>query len=290
MRYVEPLFRPPSEGRSWILQATLGCSWNKCTYCAMYRTKTYQVRPLADALDDIHTASAVMGDQVETVFVADGDALGMPTDHWLTLLGAMAQAFPRLRRVSSYAMASNVTDKSPADLARLTQAGLTRLYIGPESGDDVTLKPIAKGATFDDHLRAAQLAHDAGMELSVIGLLGAAGTERSEAHAHATAELVTQMDPRWFSALTTTIVPGTPLARQADMGRFTLPDKRGLLTELRILVDEARPTRTTFRTNHASTYLALAGELPQDRPRLLATIDAALAGRVALRPEWSRGL
>ena len=181
-------------------------------------------------------------------------------------------------------MARNIRDKTDAELAELRQAGLSLLYIGPESGDDPTLKRIAKGDGSAAHVLAAERAHAAGMQLSVIALLGIA-MDRSDEHARATAELVTKMNPAFFSALTVTIVPGTPLDLLAKKGRFAVPPVDGLLRELRTMVDEARPTDTVFRTNHASNYLPLGGHLPRDRARIVAVIDAALAGEVPLRPE-----
>ena len=290
MRYEGKLYRPPSEADSYILQATIGCSWNRCTYCDMYRDKTFRVRDLHETLADIECAAAAFGDDVEKVFVADGDALVMDLDHWEPILRACRQAFPRLRQVSCYAMATNVTGKTPAELSRLRELGLDLLYIGPESGDPVTLKRIAKGQDFDEHVAAARLARAAGMRQSVIFLLGAAGEERSEEHARASAALATAMDPEYLAALTLTVVPGTPLATLAGRGRFALPAIDGLLRELRIFVDEARPTDALFRTNHASNYLALGGRLPRDRERIVALIDAALSGKVPLRPESLRGL
>lgn len=256
----------------------------------MYSEKKFRVRALEEALEDIAEAGRRFGGRVRKVFVADGDALVLPEGHWLSLLEVLRRAFPGLSRVSCYAMARNVLEKSPETLLRLREAGLARLYIGPESGDDVTLKRIAKGSSFEEHVRAAERARAAGMELSVIAMLGVAGVERSEAHAHATARLVTEMDPAYFSALTTTVIPGTPLATLQKTKRFVLPEMELMFRELRTMVDEARPTSTVFRTNHASNYLPLAGVLPLDRERIVATIDQALEGKIALRPEWSRGL
>jgi radical SAM superfamily enzyme YgiQ (UPF0313 family) len=186
-------------------------------------------------------------------------------------------------------MARNVLEKTDVELAELRAAGLSLLYIGPESGDDATLKRIAKGDDAVAHVRAAERAHAAGMQLSVIALLGIA-MERSDEHAKATAELVTKMDPAFFSALTVTIVDGTPLDRLAKKGRFVVPPVPSLLGELRTMVDEARPTDAVFRTNHASNYLPLGGHLPRDRGRIVEVIDAALAGKVPLRSSSQRGL
>jgi len=290
MHYDEPLFRPPSEADSFILQATLGCSWNACTYCAMYRDKRYRVRPLEDVLADIAEAGARFAEDVRHVFVADGDPLSMDLEHWEPILLALASAFPRLRRVSTYATARNLLEKSGDDLKRLRASGLSLLYIGPESGDDMTLRRIAKGATAAEHIEAARKAREAGMEQSLIFLLGAGGRERSEAHARASGRLATAMDPRFLSTLTLTVVPDTPIAKLEDQGRFELPDIAGLLTELRWFVEEAHPSAAIFRSNHASNYLPIGGRLPRDREAILAAIDQALAGRTPLRPEWARGL
>ena len=290
MRYEQPLFRPPSEARSYILQATIGCSHNHCTYCAMYRGKRFRVRELEEILQDLRLARGALGSGVQKVFVADGDSLVMPMGHWLPILAACKAAFPRLRQVSAYATAMNILQKTPQELVALRQAGLDLLYIGPESGDDQTLKRIAKGADHQAHVEAAARARRAGMRLSAIFLLGAGGVARSAEHAEASARLASAMDPAYLAALTITIVPGTPLAELQQRGGYQLPDVAGLLGELRLFVAGARPTDALFRTNHASNYLPLAGRLPRDRQRMLDVLDRALAGRIPLRPEWSRGL
>lgn len=290
MRYEGRVFRPPSEADAYIVQATIGCSWNHCTYCDMYRDKSFRVRDLDETLADIAEAGRRYGPRVRKLFVADGDALVLDADHWTRILGAARGAFPRLERASCYATALNILAKTPQELRWLRKHGLSLVYIGPESGDDATLKRIAKGSTFDEHADAARRAHEAGIAVSAIFLLGAGGTERSNEHARASARLATAMDPEFLSALTLTIVEGTPIATLAGRGRFTLPSVETMLGELRTFVAEARPTAAVFRTNHASNYLPLAGTLPHDRDRIVAVLDAALAGRVALRPEAARGL
>lgn len=290
MRFVGKIYRPPSEADALLVQATVGCSWNHCTYCDMYREVRYRVRPIDEVLQDLAGAAARFGPRVEKLFVTDGDALGMPFEGWEALLGAARRGFPNLRRVSCYATAANLLRRTPGELAALRGRGLTRVYVGPESGDDEVLRRIAKGGTFDDHVAAAARARAAGIELSVIFLLGAGGVARSEAHAEASARLLTAMDPAYASALTLTVVPGTPLATLQERGGFALPDVSGILRELRTLVTRAAPTDAVFRTNHASNHLPLGGRLPADRDRIVATIDAALAGAIPLRPEWSRGL
>jgi radical SAM superfamily enzyme YgiQ (UPF0313 family) len=269
MRYEGKLYRPPSEAHSYIVQATIGCSHNLCTYCDMYRDKKFRVRELEEVLEDIAEAGRVHPG-ADKVFVADGDALIMAPERWLTILDACRDALPRFRRASCYATAENVLEKSPEELRSLREAGLEMLYIGPESGDDVTLKRIVKGGTFADHVEAARRAHDAGMRISVIVLLGAGGVDRSAEHARETARLISEMDPEYVGALTLTVIPGTPQARMVEKGRFELPE--------------------IFRTNHASSYLPIAGELPRDKDRILHAIDLALDGSIPLKPEYLRGL
>ena len=291
MRYIGKVYRPPSEADAYLLQATIGCSWNKCTYCDMYRDKPiFRVRSLSETLEDIEMARERAGDRIEKVFVTDGDALCMDMEHWRAILHATRVAFPRLRRVSCYAMARNIIEKTQEELSELQGLGLTQLYIGPESGDDATLKSIAKGSTAADHVLAAQKAHDAGMKCSVIFLLGAGGVERSQQHAQASAELATAMNPAFLSALTLTIVPDTPLHRMAEKGRFVLPDTTSLLQELHTFIAHSNPSRAVFRTNHASNYLPIAGTLPHDKAQMLNVIEMALGGGIPLRPEWRRGL
>ena len=232
MRYEGTVYRPPSEADAFILQATIGCSWNACTYCDMYRAKRFRVRDLEETLADVRLAGRRHGVPVQKVFVADGDALVLDMAHWEAILDACRAAFPRLKRVSAYATARNILAKTPDELGRLRARGLTQLYVGPESGDDVTLRRIAKGGTFADHVAAARRAGEAGMRLSAIFLLGVGGVERSQEHARASARLATEMDPRFVSVLTLSVVPDTPLDRLQGTGRFTLPPVRTLLQHL----------------------------------------------------------
>jgi len=290
MRYEGQVFRPPSEADAYILQATIGCSWNHCTYCEMYQDKRFRIRSAGEVCQEIEAVAPQVAPYARKLFVADGDALAMSVDEWLPLLSTAREQLPRLKRVSAYATARNLLEKSEAELRTLRDAGLSRLYLGPESGDDPTLKAIAKGADAAEHVEAARKARAAGIEQSVIFLLGAGGVARSKEHALASAKLATEMDPEFLALLTLTVVPGTPIAKLQERGDFELPDQRGFLEELRIFVAEVRPSDALFRTNHASNYLPLAGRLPADREAMLAALDAALAGKVTLRPEWARGL
>jgi radical SAM superfamily enzyme YgiQ (UPF0313 family) len=294
LTYEGPVYRPPSEADSLILQATIGCSWNHCTYCAMYRHKEYRVREMDEVLQELATvrnaAAAGTIAPVRRIFVGDGDALAMPMNHWRDLLAAIKTCFPQVTRVSCYATARNLNDKSVEELKELNAGGLSLLYIGPESGDNETLKKIAKGATFEEHVEAGRRAHAAGLRQSLIFLLGAGGKERSRQHATAAGRLTTEMDPRYVSLLTLTVVPNTPLATLSKQGKFEVPEVSDLLEEIRLFLLSAKPTKAIFRSNHASNYLPLSGQIPRDTPALLEGIDAALSGEIELRPEWARGL
>jgi len=290
MRYVGTVYRPPSEANSYLLQATIGCSWNRCTYCATYRDKQFRVRPLSETLEDIAMAGHSFGTGVRKVFVMDGDALAMELELWEPILQSLSDTFPNLRRVSCYATALNLLAKSQQELRRLHDLGLKLLYIGPESGDDITLKRIAKGAGSADHVEAAAKARQAGFKQSLIFLLGAGGADRSIEHATASARLATAMDPEFLSALTLMLIPSTPIYKLSQTNRFEMPSVECLLRELRIIVAETSPSDAIFRSNHASNYLPIGGRLPRDRQVILQRIDAALCGDVPFRAEWSRGL
>lgn len=291
MRYVGKVYRPPSEADAYLLQATIGCSWNKCTYCDMYRDKPkFSLRNLDEVIEDMRMAASRSGTHIQKLFVMDGDALCMPMDRWRVILKLAYKLYPNLRRVSCYAMARNILEKTQEEMNELRHLGLKQLYIGPESGDDITLKRIAKGSTADQHIEAAKRAKEAGMKMSVIFLLGSGGIERSQEHAKASAELAGAMDPDFLSALTLTVIPNTPMARMEANGRFVMPDKRMLLEELYTFIEHSNPTGAIFRTNHASNYLPIAGTLPHDKDPMLDIIAGALEGKVGLRPEWRRGL
>ncbi|HPF34783.1 MAG TPA: radical SAM protein [Candidatus Krumholzibacteria bacterium] len=293
MDHVGRIFRPPSEARSLLLQVTVGCSWNRCTYCAMYRDEDqrFRVKPWETVLADLDEAAAAPV-EIRRVFLCDGDALILAQDKLERILLAIRERLPAVRRVGVYGDTRSVLRKSAAELARLRELGLGIVYHGVESGDDATLRRIDKGGTADEAAETAARLREAGIRHSVIVMLGIGGRERSREHAAATADLLTRMDPPYVGALTTTIVPGSPLAREADRGAFALPDAWGFLEELEVLVDRARLTRCAFHANHASNYLPLRLNLPADREKGLALLRAALEARdpSLLVPEGWRGL
>jgi len=242
-------------------------------------------------VEDIELAGRTLP-TVRRAFLADGNALVLSNRRLLPVLTALRQRFPRLNRIGSYANAPDILGRSHEELVQLRKALLSIIYIGLESGDNVVLERVNKGATVEEMVEAVRRAQDAGMKVSVIGLLGLGGTERSQEHAVATARAIAAMSPRYFSLITLMVVPGTELWEEERRGDFALPSPLDLLGEMRIVVDHLTDLGgTIFRTNHASNYVALAGILSRDRERLLSAIDDCLGkGPPALRREWMRGL
>jgi radical SAM superfamily enzyme YgiQ (UPF0313 family) len=289
MRYVEPVFRPPSEAESYLLAVTTGCSHNRCSFCAMYRGKRFRARPEREVLEDIAMAKETLGD-VRRVFLLDGDAFVLSAGKLIRILDALKAAFPSLNRVGSYVNAGNVLAKSDDELRSIAEAGLRIGYLGLESGDPDVVSRCDKGATVDGMVEAVTRAQAAGIRMSVMALLGLAGPGGSAAHARATALAANRMQPRFLSLLTVSPVPGTPLFDDVEAGRWRPPSPKEALRELRFIVQGLELSGTVFRSNHASNYLPLSGRLPADKSRLLGTIDLALAGEIALTPEFLRGL
>jgi radical SAM superfamily enzyme YgiQ (UPF0313 family) len=293
IRYEEPLFRPPSEADALILQVTIGCSWNRCTFCGMYRGKRFRIRPLDELRAEIAGAREHLGaDGVRKVFLADGDALIAKAAHLEAVLDALAEAFPRLRRVSVYASPQALEVRTVEEMRRLRDKGLTLYYLGVESGDDATLAALDKGVDGNAMISCARKAGEAGVKLSTMILLGAAGRARSLEHARASARVINAIAPRFVSTLVMTPVPGTPLREADDRGEVDHLDPVELAAELREFVARLDLDGAVFRSNHASNHLALSGTLPKDREALVAALDAVLERPEAapFRPNWMRGL
>lgn len=288
--YDLPLWRPPSEADSFILQVTLGCSFNRCSFCSMYRTKHYAVRPLEEVREEIRAmARAYPG--VRRVFLADGDALAAPTEHLLAVLDALHAAFPRLERASSYALPANLLKKSVDELTQLREHGLTLLYYGIETGSAELLKRITKGATPDAMVTGLTKAKQAGLRISATVILGLGGQTYWREHIDATADLVNRVELDYLSTLQLMIDPSIEEEFHRKFREpFQPQDDRALLAEqVRLIERLAPPAPLVFRSNHASNALALAGVLPQDQDALLTQLQMALAGGLRLRPEWLRG-
>lgn len=289
LTYDQPVFRPPSEAHSLILQVTIGCSHNECTFCSMYRGKRFRVKSRDEVRADIAEARTILGDGVRRVFLADGDAMCLSASRLSDTLDSLAVAFPRLQRVGIYANARDILRKNHDELVALRERRLKIVYMGLESGDEGTLADIEKGATADDIVEAVRKAQTAGMSASVMVLVGVAGAERSLEHARRSAEAITAMAPAFTALLTYTPTPGSPLADRVARGEFLLPSPIESLREIREFV-RGVTCETYFTCNHASNYVPLVGRLPGSKPDILAALDAAIEGELPLKPEFLRGL
>lgn len=288
MRYEGTIYRPPGERHSYLLQVTVGCSHNGCTFCSMYKDKRYHVRPLADILEDIQMAKAYYGD-VPRVFLCDGDAIGLPMEELLTILRALYDAFPSLEKVGIYSGPKNALSKTPEELNALRRAGITRVYLGVESGSEAVLKAVNKGVTAQEMLEAGVRLRNAGFDLWAMILLGlAGGGEAGVQHARQSADLINRIRPRHLSLLSLVMEEGTPLYRDWMAGHFIQAAPEEILREVRCMAAELTVDPLHFTCDHASNYLPLKGTLPDDRDRFLAALDDALQGQVKIRPEWSR--
>lgn len=270
--YIDPLFRPPSEARSLIFQITVGCSQNTCTFCGMYKMKTFRVRPVDEILGEIADIPERYRPHIDRVFLADGDALVYPQDGLVILLDALAATFPRLTRVGSYASPNSLKTKAPDQLRLLREKKLRILYFGLESGDEATLTAIKKGFTAEEMAQQAIKAREAGMKLSVTAILGLAGRDGSLAHALATAAWVNLVNPEYFSLLTLFHRHNEDFVR--NLKQCT---RRELMLEARELLMHLHPHHTILRSNHVSNFLNLSGSYPKDRERLIKDVDAAMA-------------
>lgn len=290
--YIEPVFRPPSEAKSLILPVTNGCSWNKCTFCEMYtqEQKKFRARKDEDIQADIARAAQALP-AVKRVFLADGDAMILPTRRLKQILQWCHEAFPSLERVSSYCLPRNIAKKSVEELAELRALGLEYLYVGLESGDDLVLQKVNKGETFESSVSALQKIREAGLVSSVMVLNGLGGRRYSEQHAVNSAKAINLSQPDFVS----TLVVSFPMGKERFLSEFEDFDELNqheLFKELRTFIAHLELENTVFRSDHASNYLPLKGVLNKDKDRLLAELDLAInePDKVILRQEWQRGL
>ena len=289
--YVGRIYRPPSEATSLLLQVTVGCSHNRCGYCDMYRDKRFKPKPWPLVSADIDEAAA-SGQRFRRAFLMDGDALILATDKLARILEAIRDRLPWIERVGIYGDTRSVRNKSVDDLRRLRQLGLGIVYHGVETGDDEVMRLIDKGATRQECIETARKLRQAQIAHSVMVLLGVGGERFSEQHARNTASMLSAMDPPYVGALTTTLVPGTPLFDMQQRGDFELPSKFGMLKELYAIVDGSDFSQCRFSANHASNYLPIRANLPTDKQDLLAALGPIIerGDDGLLKPEWMRGL
>ena len=286
--YEGAVFRPPSEAFSLILQPTIGCSWNRCTFCVAFKDKEYRVRSLRDIHGDVERIFPYYRD-VQRIFLADGNALSMPTDELVAILEFLHSKFHILERISIYGGPLDIKKKSIEELGKLRKAGLDLVYFGLESGSNEVLRRIKKGATAADMVNTAGKVKEAGLRLSVIFILGLGGTEMSDIHAEETARVVSAQDPEYAAALTLMAEPGSEILESVRSGSLTLLDPLEVLEELHNTVRGISVTNTVFRANHASNYAPIGGTLPGDKKKILSEIERIIKkGRY--KPEFLRAL
>ena len=293
LNYIEPVFRPPSEARSLILQVTNGCSWNNCTFCEMYtqEQKKFRARKEDEITADILQASkSVM--PYEKVFLADGDAMVLPMRRLVSILEQIKQHMPWVKRVSSYCLPRNLKKKSVDDLKQLKELGLDILYVGCESGDDEVLEKVSKGETYESQKEALVKIKEAGLRASVMILNGLGGTAMSEQHALNSAKLMNECQPEYLSTLVVSFPLGEDRLQHGFDNEWKMLDQTGLFLELKYFLSQLELTNTIYRSDHASNYLPLKGSLGADKEKLLSQLDMALyqPDKVRLREEWQRGL
>jgi len=289
--YEGDVFRPPSEARSLILQATIGCSHNRCTFCAMYKRKKYRARSLAEIDRDIVTTAAYFP-HTRRVFLADGNALAMAIADLVAVLDHLDRAFPQLERVTLYGNPQDLLQKSEDELKELRDHRLKMVYLGVESGSAAVLEAVKKGVTPAELVKGAARLKKAGIPLSVTVLNGLAGLEGTIEHANSTAKILNEMDPEYVGLLSLITVPGTTIHRRFKSGELTALNPWQLLEEIRMMVEGLTLTNSVFRANHASNYLPLKATLSRDKQQLLAALDRIIADRspATLKSEFMRGL
>ena len=291
MHLEPPVFRPPSEAFSLILQLTIGCRHNACTFCVSFRSKKFRIKSWEEVQKDINHCAQEMVN-VRRVFLADGDALAAPAPLIIQTAEHLYNKFPGLERVSMYAGPIDILAKTPAELRDIRNSGVSLLYMGLESGNEEILKAVCKGVTPTQMVEAGRKAIEAGFELSVTIINGLGGTVLWREHATDTAKVLSSIDPNYAGILTLMVVRNTPLYRKVQRGEFVVPNIIDMFKELKLLLENVNLTQCVFRANHASNYLPLSGTLNRDRDKIIALLDKAVTnpGAIQLRPENSRRL
>ncbi len=289
MHYEGNIIRPPSEANSILLQVTVGCSHNKCTFCGTYKGERFKIKPDDIIMEDIAFAARYCKNQ-DRLFICDGDALIVPQKRLLKILTEIETRLPWVRRVGVYANTKGIKMKTDEELRELRRHGLKIAYMGLESGDDKTLESVRKGANSQTMIETGRKIRAAGIQLSITVLLGLGGRDRSQVHAEATGKVLSAIDPEYVGALSLMLIPGTPLHDDYEAGRFELLGSREMLAELRTMFAHTELSNGLFHANHASNYLPVRAKLPEDKERTIELIDSALEGKVSLKPEFLRAL
>jgi len=289
MNYIGNIFRPPSEANSILIQATIGCSHNKCSFCEMYKDKSFSIKNENQVLKDIEEAGRLYP-RTRRLFICDGDALIIPQKRLITILNEIKTKIPKVRRVGIYANSRSIEIKTEEELKELYENGLGIIYLGIETGDNKILGKIDKSATFDHFVESGKKVKNSGIKLSVTVLLGIAGKERSINHAIETGKLLTKIDPDYVGALTLMITEGTDLFVESNKGNFKLLSPNDMLVELGTMISETTLSNGYFHANHASNYLPVSAHFPEDKEKTLLQINNAINGDIKLKPEYLRGL
>ena len=276
MRYEGQIYRPPSEAYSYILQVTVGCSHNACTFCNMYADKQFHIRKLTDILEDLAMARRAYR-YVERIFLADGDALIVKTETLLEILRTIRRLFPECERITSYASARDILLKTPGELKLLQKNGLDMVYLGLESGSEQILKAINKGVTVEETVQACLKAKDAGIRLSVTQITGLAGQDGMEENAKESAKALSRIKPEYIGIMTLTLRRGTPMTRDFEEGRFKRLTPKQIVEEMRMLVADLDSEGSILRSNHISNYVQLRGTMNRDKKSMLEQLDLALS-------------
>ena len=290
MKYEGMIIRPPSEAASLLLQVTVGCSHNKCTFCSTYKGKKFRIKKFDETEEDILEAGNY--GSIERVFLCDGDALIIPQSRLVEIVKSIKNNIKGVRRVGTYANAKSILRKTPDDLIELKNLGLKIVYLGIETGSEELLRKINKGVNYEQMVEAGHKIKEAGITLSVTVLLGIGGSEKSVEHAMDTAGILTSIDPDYVGALTVMVVPGTPLYEKYISGEFMLPDTFGFLEELRLIIANSDFTDCFFTSNHASNYLPIRARMPLEKEKTVKMIYNVInsGNSGILRPEYLRGL
>ena len=289
MHYEGNIIRPPSEARSILLQVTVGCSHNHCTFCGTYKGQRFRIKDETTITADIAFAAQHYRDQ-ERLFLCDGDAMVIPQDHLLEILVEIENQLPWVTRVGTYANAKSLQTKSLVELEALKSHGLGIVYLGLESGDDETLQKVDKRVDSATMIEQSLKVRQAGISLSITAILGLAGPERSHIHAQKTGAVLSEIDPEYVGVLSLMLIPGTPMYTDWKRGIFTLQGPKEMLAELRIIIAHTHLSGGFFTANHASNYLPIRARLPGEKEAALKLIDMALEDDLPLKPEWLRAL
>ena len=290
MRYEGSIYRPPSEAYSLIIQVTIGCAHNSCTFCSMFKDKRFRVRDVKEVLEDLDMARRYYK-YVERIFLADGDALVLKNDKLLVILNHIGKLFPECKRVGIYGSPQDVLRKTPGELEQLRENGIGMIYIGAESGSDKVLEKVNKGATRSEIIEAVSKIESSGIKSSVTFISGLGGKEDWQEHATETGTMISETEPSYASLLTLLVEPSAPLYADAQSGKFTFLAPEEIVEETMLLISNINVNRTcVFRSNHASNYVALKGDLPVDKDKMLKQLENAAKYSGYLKDERFRML